>query len=687
MADNRRTQIKSSIKRASTAVRAGANRLDRQALDELTELYRRSAYQIGEIVNSYADRDGTLRLDVMRELLGQTEAQIDQLSAMRNQLLDEKMLETAVLATTPFQQVASELNSTLTRIANDAVAQAKRFMDADGLQLSDRLWRLDNHAKRVVGDNIQTAIIQGYSAAQAAREFLSRGEGVPSSVSQNIRAANASAVSRKASAALLTAEGNPYSNALRVFRTEINRSHIEAYRNTAESHPDAIGTRFLLSPNHPEVDICDMHARANLYGLGPGVYPFGKSPLPAHPNTLSYEEIVWRDEITVEDRENKVERLDWLKSQSDSRQIQILGVRKAWMLKEGFLQQNMIATPWYVLKARLEKQGIDIPKIGGNSTPVTSVPNSSTSSGPWVDNASQTPWHIASFAQKSVVHKAIERHDANFGGVNIVRGGAYYVSGRQQISMSETYTTDQRRAQGTWRHEYGHYLDNEIARKQGLPVRFRSSMDDFSGPMRSETRSLTNLAGLGRASTKQRERFNDNRVAIENVSVRLGDLTDPQSRRNEIDQMARKVGFTLNEIEDAMDKDFILPLGTAEGDVRLARIITAIERRDVYQLMINLIPDDTNISGYRRKVHGKGLVGHFSDLLGSASKNRLAGFSGWGLGGHQNSYYKQFKENQYTEVFANFTTLIGGQEPFWAKLMDRLMPATTQRYREIVSNE
>lgn len=59
----------------------------------------------------------------------------------------------------------------------------------------------------------------------------------------------------------------------------------------------AFGLRFMLSPRHPRVDICDEHAAADLYGLGQGVYPVDECPWPAHPNTFSYTEAVYRDEI------------------------------------------------------------------------------------------------------------------------------------------------------------------------------------------------------------------------------------------------------------------------------------------------------------------------------------------------------------------------------------------------------
>ncbi|MGB5064273.1 MAG: hypothetical protein WBQ37_10970 [Candidatus Competibacter sp.] len=40
-----------------------------------------------------------------------------------------------------------------------------------------------------------------------------------------------------------------------------------------------------MSSKHPKVDICDYHAKADLYGLGPGIYPKAAAPLPPfHPH-------------------------------------------------------------------------------------------------------------------------------------------------------------------------------------------------------------------------------------------------------------------------------------------------------------------------------------------------------------------------------------------------------------------
>ena len=103
-----------------------------------------------------------------------------------------------------------------------------------------------------------------------------------------------------------------------------------------------------------------MHARANLYGLGKGVYPKGKSPWPAHPNTLSYEQVVFIDEITEEDRANQTDRISWLKGQSQQAKKAVLGHdKKVAALDKGYLKESMIATPWKHLEPALKRKGIN----------------------------------------------------------------------------------------------------------------------------------------------------------------------------------------------------------------------------------------------------------------------------------------------------------------------------------------
>jgi hypothetical protein len=81
-----------------------------------------------------------------------------------------------------------------------------------------------------------------------------------------------------------------------------------------------------------ETDICDVHAGANIYGLGAGVYPFDKVPeLPAHPNCNCFLTEVIDESITEDDErppappQREGATADWLRSQPVSTQREILG--------------------------------------------------------------------------------------------------------------------------------------------------------------------------------------------------------------------------------------------------------------------------------------------------------------------------------------------------------------------------
>ena len=70
----------------------------------------------------------------------------------------------------------------------------------------------------------------------------------------------------------------------RIAQTELARAHQTevAAEFMADETIDAV--KVVMNPMHPRTDICDMHARADLFGLGPGVYPKRKAPRPPfHP--------------------------------------------------------------------------------------------------------------------------------------------------------------------------------------------------------------------------------------------------------------------------------------------------------------------------------------------------------------------------------------------------------------------
>ncbi len=75
----------------------------------------------------------------------------------------------------------------------------------------------------------------------------------------------------------------------RIARTELRRAYVDGFLARYDGDETVKAYRWRLSSAHPVFDICDVHAEANLYGLGKGVYPKGKVPqLPAHPHCLCY---------------------------------------------------------------------------------------------------------------------------------------------------------------------------------------------------------------------------------------------------------------------------------------------------------------------------------------------------------------------------------------------------------------
>lgn len=362
MPGGRNHATRAAIRIAEAAAREKMDRLDRKALAELTALYREAAKDIEALILARAGQDGSLQLSVLRELLAQVNARIETLAQARDALVAARLGDAATIGVSPLARVpAVAAEVALVSVANDAVQFVRSFVAADGLQLSDRLWRLDQGAREALTKAIESAIIQGHGASRAAAEFLARGEAVPADIAAQLGLDKAATVARKAGAALTTDEGAAYQNALRVMRTEINRAHGQAYQEAFFAHPDAIGTRFLLSPAHPAPDICDLHASANLYGLGPGVYPPGASPWPAHPNTLSYEEGVYRDEVSAADKAGRTTRLEWLKAQSAEIQAAALrGEGKAAALRDGLLADGDIELPWGRIKSKLESRGFDV---------------------------------------------------------------------------------------------------------------------------------------------------------------------------------------------------------------------------------------------------------------------------------------------------------------------------------------
>lgn len=73
----------------------------------------------------------------------------------------------------------------------------------------------------------------------------------------------------------------------RIARTEKARAYMDGAMYPYAHDPDCVAFKWKLSSCHPCDDICDLYARADLWGMGEGIFPKEKLPkLPVHPNCM-----------------------------------------------------------------------------------------------------------------------------------------------------------------------------------------------------------------------------------------------------------------------------------------------------------------------------------------------------------------------------------------------------------------
>ena len=343
--------------------------LDAQALAELLVIYADAAEQVRAAIASRADGTEMVPMAQLRELLGQISDVVDALGQRRDALLQQGLQDAAALGVRPYTRagvgatgIAGQAvlgTEAAMRINTEAVDFVRSFRAADGLTLSDRVWRLDQGAKEALTRRIGQAVVSGWDAQRAARSFMASGAPVPLDVAQRVRAGQVDAL--QAGADLLVGSeqsGGEVWKAQRVMRTEINRAHGTAYMAGAEATPGVAGLKFLLSPRHPKPDICDLLAAQNLYGLGPGVYPNAKAcPWPAHPNTLSFVQAVFVDEVTDADAAGKETVTEAMGRMSPAVREGILGVEKSALNDAGRLKPWGFRSPLRAVKARLARTG------------------------------------------------------------------------------------------------------------------------------------------------------------------------------------------------------------------------------------------------------------------------------------------------------------------------------------------
>jgi hypothetical protein len=356
-----------AIRRASAQARNAMRQLDADAVAEMVRMFGEAADQVRAQIAAAA-RDGTrVQLAELRGLLAQIEATLQALGDARDRLVDQAIVQAAQQGVRPLTgeglaatgRAAPPVLDGLqaATLVDEAVNFVRGFRAADGLVLSDRLWKVDRGARDLLTRAVEQAVVQGAGADRAARDLAMRGLPIPPATAQAQRAADVGEVMRAADA-LRDERIGPLADTLRVMRTEVNRAHGEAYMAGAERTPGFVGFRFLLSPNHPRPDICDLLSRQNLHGLGPGVYPTREqTPWPAHPNTLSFVVMVFADEVSPADQAGQETTAEALARLAPDLREGVLGPTKAGYFDKGLLTRGMVRSTVGAVKARLARQG------------------------------------------------------------------------------------------------------------------------------------------------------------------------------------------------------------------------------------------------------------------------------------------------------------------------------------------
>lgn len=369
MTPEEQKRLKAELQRALQEARTGLGHLDAAAQAELFALFEATADEIADVLASLAGGDGVIPLANLQVVMGEAGALLTALRDGQEQLIRRVLDDAAENGAGAVKRMraaaaAGEIPASAIVAMPSPIEAARAAVEAvfnermaDGLNLSDRIWRNHLATREELLPALQQAIIEGATARDATRLAIARGEKVGEDLINQIEMARAGALGAKTKEVLASKERRAYADAARVMRTEMDRTNIETTRKAIYNAQGVAGTRFMLSPAHPRFDVCDWHAGVNLYGLGKGVYPPGKSPLPAHPNTLSYEEAVFEWELTEKDRTERDDPLAWLKQRSALEQHGVLqSEQKVQALRQGLLQEDEVTLPWRMMKDRYESQ-------------------------------------------------------------------------------------------------------------------------------------------------------------------------------------------------------------------------------------------------------------------------------------------------------------------------------------------
>lgn len=195
--------------------------------------------------------------------------------------------------------------------------------------------------------------------------------------------------------------------ATRIAQTELARAHQAqvAGEFMRDERLEVVEVR--LNPRHPLPDICDLHARADMFGLGPGIYPKGRAPVPPwHP--FCWCRLSSRPDLSAQlARERPGAVRAYLKSLEPAEAARVLGSRER-------LDAVMNGADWEAVTQAGVRAEYRLQRLDGMVAPSARVPAGGAGSAvAFVERAIGNPREKQkALVLSSVSAAAIERADA-----------------------------------------------------------------------------------------------------------------------------------------------------------------------------------------------------------------------------------------------------------------------------------
>lgn len=246
---------------------------------------------------------------------------LHKLNGVARQALDDE-IHTAMRKGTTWQ--------TLSRQLYDGYGHGGKLRRAE--DIPGYLKQLQQAARRVIGDDPEA--MQAYNQLLRQVSRL-KTPGLCAGYAKLLEAAKHGTAAAEARAIHTALEERSRYYAERIARTELARAWADGFYSRTLGDADVIAYQWRLSSNHPVHDICDFHAKADLYGLGPGIYPKNRMPpMPAHPHCRCHLVEVYAGELDGKAQDDKLHERgqSFLESLMPAEQTRLLGVegRKKW---------------------------------------------------------------------------------------------------------------------------------------------------------------------------------------------------------------------------------------------------------------------------------------------------------------------------------------------------------------------